>query len=183
MAILSILFTVIIIAVSVLMVLVVLIQRPKQEGLGAAFGGGTLDSALGAHTTDILQKFTTWLGVIFFICAIGLAIVKAQEFRGKVSTDILEGVENRESDLPPMPANLEGIPTSPELDVPAESSPTEETPAPEADVPAKPKADNASKGGKAKDAAPGAADNPKGKGKAENGGKAKAPADKGGDKG
>lgn len=100
MAILSILLTVIIIAVSILIVLIVLAQRPKQEGLGAAFGGGTLDSALGAHTTDILQKITTWLGVIFFVSAVGLAMVKTREFNASAASDVLEGVENREPEVP-----------------------------------------------------------------------------------
>lgn len=110
MAILSILLTVIIIAVSILMVLVVLIQRPKQEGLGAAFGGGTLDSALGAHTTDILQKFTTWLGILFFVSAIGLAMVKTREFRDSAASDLLEGVEAKQPDIPGLPPELMNIP-------------------------------------------------------------------------
>ncbi|MDP5006854.1 MAG: preprotein translocase subunit SecG, partial [Verrucomicrobiales bacterium] len=110
MAILSILLTVIIIAVSILMVLVVLIQRPKQEGLGAAFGGGTLDSALGAHTTDILQKFTTWLGILFFVSAIGLAMVKTREFRDSAASDLLEGVEAKQPDIPGLPPELRNIP-------------------------------------------------------------------------
>ena len=53
------------VVVSLLLILVVLMQRPKQEGLGAAFGGGMMNEALGAHTTDILQKGTVWLAVIF----------------------------------------------------------------------------------------------------------------------
>ena len=110
MAILSILLTVIIIAVSILMVLVVLIQRPKQEGLGAAFGGGTLDSALGAHTTDVLQKFTTWLGILFFVSAIGLAMVKTREFRDSAATDVLEGVEAKKPELPGLPPELSNLP-------------------------------------------------------------------------
>lgn len=100
MAILSILLTVAIIAVSILMVLIVLVQRPKQEGLGAAFGGGTLDSALGAHTTDILQKITTWLGIIFFVSAIGLAMIKTRQFSASAASDVLENVETREPELP-----------------------------------------------------------------------------------
>lgn len=110
MAILSILLTVIIIAVSILMVLVVLIQRPKQEGLGAAFGGGTLDSALGAHTTDVLQKFTTWLGILFFVSAIGLAMVKTREFRDSAASDVLEGVEAKKPELPGLPPELSNLP-------------------------------------------------------------------------
>ena len=148
MAILSILLTVIIIVVSILMVLVVLIQRPKQEGLGAAFGGGTLDSALGAHTTDILQKFTTWMGILFFVSAIGLAMVKTREFRDSAAKDLLEGVETKPlpdlSGLPPELMNIPGlqnIPTEPgTTPVPAEAvpapAPAETTPAKEAPKPA-----------------------------------------------
>lgn len=110
MAILSILLTVIIIAVSILMVLVVLLQRPKQEGLGAAFGGSTLDSALGAHTTDILQKITTWLGIIFFISAIGLAMVKTRQFQATAASDVLEEVKDREPQLPGLPPELSNLP-------------------------------------------------------------------------
>lgn len=146
MAILSILLTVIIIAVSILMVLVVLIQRPKQEGLGAAFGGGTLDSALGAHTTDILQKFTTWLGILFFVSAIGLAMVKTREFRDSAASNVLEGVEAKQPDfsgLPPELMNisgLENIPFEPgalpeSAPAPAETAPpAAETPAPAAET-------------------------------------------------
>ncbi|MDH4409513.1 MAG: preprotein translocase subunit SecG [Verrucomicrobiales bacterium] len=134
MAILSILLTVIIIAVSVLMVLVVLIQRPKQEGLGAAFGGGALDSALGAHTTDILQKFTTWLGIVFFVSAIGLAMVKTREFRGSAADGILEGVEAKKPELPGLPPELSNIPglesISVEPSAPGPAAPAAETPAP-----------------------------------------------------
>lgn len=144
MAILSILLTVIIIAVSVLMVLVVLIQRPKQEGLGAAFGGGALDSALGAHTTDILQKFTTWLGIVFFVSAIGLAMVKTREFRGSAADGILEGVEAKKPEIPGLPPELSNIPGLESISVepraPAPAAPAGETPAP-APAPAAPAAE------------------------------------------
>ncbi len=106
MAILSILLTVIIVTVSILMVLVVLIQRPKQEGLGAAFGGGALDSALGAHTTDVLQKFTSWLGILFFVSAISLAMVKTRQYRASAAEGILEGVEKKEPAAPALPPGL-----------------------------------------------------------------------------
>ncbi len=152
MAILSILLTVIIIVVSILMVLVVLIQRPKQEGLGAAFGGGTLDSALGAHTTDILQKFTTWMGIIFFVSAVGLAMLKTREFRDAETKGLLEGVEAKAqpdfSKLPPELMNIPGLQNTPvesgtdpgssekaPAPAPAEKAPAKEAPKP-APVPA-----------------------------------------------
>lgn len=61
--------------VSLLLVLVVLMQRPKEEGLGAAFGGGMTDGMWGARTTDVLQKGTVYLGSLFFILALILAIL------------------------------------------------------------------------------------------------------------
>jgi preprotein translocase subunit SecG len=54
------------IIVSLLIVLLVLMQRPKNEGLGAAFGGGMTDNLFGAQTTNVLQTITRWLGGIFF---------------------------------------------------------------------------------------------------------------------
>ena len=44
--------------VSLLIVFLVLMQRPKNEGLGAAFGGGVTDNLFGAQTTNVLQTIT-----------------------------------------------------------------------------------------------------------------------------
>ena len=61
--------------ICLLLALVVLMQRPKQEGLGAAFGAGLTDQAFGARTTDVLQKGTVYLGTLFFIITLVLAIL------------------------------------------------------------------------------------------------------------
>lgn len=61
--------------VSVLIVLVVLMQRPKSEGLGVAFGGGVTDQFLGAQATNVLQKFTRNLGITFFVLTLALSIL------------------------------------------------------------------------------------------------------------
>ena len=63
--------------VSAIMVLVILMQRPKSEGLGAAFGGGVTENIFGAQTTNVLVKFTTWLAGIFFALTLGLSILYA----------------------------------------------------------------------------------------------------------
>jgi preprotein translocase subunit SecG len=60
--------------VCLLMVLVVLMQRPRSEGLGAAFGSGMTENIFGAQTTHVLAKFTTWLGIAFFVLTLGLAM-------------------------------------------------------------------------------------------------------------
>ena len=51
--------------VTLLMILVILMQRPKSEGLGAAFGGGVTENIFGAQTTNVLTKITGWLAGTF----------------------------------------------------------------------------------------------------------------------
>jgi len=63
--------------VSLIMALVILMQRPKSEGLGAAFGGGVTENIFGAQTTNVLVKFTTWMAGIFFALTLGLSILYA----------------------------------------------------------------------------------------------------------
>src|SRR5437763_4183701 len=68
--------------VAVLMTLVILMQRPKSEGLGAAFGGGVTENIFGAQTTNVLVKFTTWLAGIFFALTFGLSVLYAHRGAG-----------------------------------------------------------------------------------------------------
>ena len=53
--------------------LVIMMQRSKQEGLGAAFGGGITDSVWGAQTSNVLVRATVWAAIIFFVLSILLA--------------------------------------------------------------------------------------------------------------
>ena len=55
------------------MALVILMQRSKQEGLGAAFGGGFTESVFGAQTSNVLVKATVWAAILFFVLSITLA--------------------------------------------------------------------------------------------------------------
>jgi len=64
--------------VALLMTLVILMQRPKSEGLGAAFGGGVTENIFGAQTTNVLTKFTGWLAGIFFVLTFALGILYAK---------------------------------------------------------------------------------------------------------
>jgi preprotein translocase subunit SecG len=63
--------------VAVLMTFVILMQRPKSEGLGAAFGGGVTENIFGAQTTNVLVKFTGWLAGIFFVLTFVLGVLYA----------------------------------------------------------------------------------------------------------
>lgn len=73
------------IVVCLLLVLVVLMQLPRSEGLGAAFGGGVTENIFGAQTTHVLAKFTVWLGVAFFVLTLLLAIAYSHQSKGQDS--------------------------------------------------------------------------------------------------
>src|SRR6476646_1146236 len=64
---------------AVLMMLVILMQRPKSEGLGAAFGGGVTENLFGAQTTNVLTNITGWLAAIFFLLTFVLSILYAHK--------------------------------------------------------------------------------------------------------
>ena len=72
--------------VAVLMILVILMQRPKSEGLGAAFGGGVTENIFGAQTTNVLTKITGWLAAIFFLLTFVLSILYAK--KGNTQSDL-----------------------------------------------------------------------------------------------
>ncbi len=61
--------------VCLLMSLIILMQRPKNEGLGAAFGSGATDQLFGARTTNVLQKATVYLATLFFVITLTLSIL------------------------------------------------------------------------------------------------------------
>jgi preprotein translocase subunit SecG len=76
------LLSVFFVLVALLMTLVILMQRPKSEGLGAAFGGAVTENIFGAQTTNVLVKFTTWLAGIFFALTLGLSVLYAHRGTG-----------------------------------------------------------------------------------------------------
>src|SRR5277367_5646234 len=71
--------------VSLLIILIVLMQRPKSEGLGAAFGGGMTENLFGAQTTNVLANATRWLGGLFFLLTLLLSILYAHQSMHKSS--------------------------------------------------------------------------------------------------
>lgn len=113
------LLTVFLVMVSLLLVLITLMQRPKQEGLGAAFGGGMMNDTFGAQTTDVLQKGTVWLTVAFFGTAILLTVLNTRHFANQRDVgNILEGVKEPEPfpALPGAPGTPGAIPSIPSTD-------------------------------------------------------------------
>ena len=59
--------------VCLLLGLVVMLQKPKEGGLGGAFGGGMLEASLGAEAGSVLVKATAILGAVFLLNTLVLA--------------------------------------------------------------------------------------------------------------
>lgn len=101
--------------ICLLLALVVLMQRPKQEGLGAAFGSGLTDQAFGARTTDVLQKGTVYLGTLFFVVTIVLAILIGKQQSSNPSM-AATSADKKEDPAPapnfPAPAVMPEMPTT-----------------------------------------------------------------------
>ncbi|MEN6335404.1 MAG: preprotein translocase subunit SecG [Phycisphaerales bacterium] len=67
--------------VSVLLILVVLIQKGRGGGLSGAFGGGMASGLLGSKTGD----FLTWVTIGMVVVFLGLAVLLARFYRPSVS--------------------------------------------------------------------------------------------------
>ncbi len=75
--------TVVEVIVCILMILIVLMQRPRQEGLGASFGDGAMTQLVGAQTTNVLQKGTVYLALTLFVLTISLAVLTSRKQAGE----------------------------------------------------------------------------------------------------
>ena len=65
--------TFVLIVTSLFLVLVVLMQKAKNDGgLGAAMGGGMAEAAFGADTSNVLSKATINASILFFVLAFAL---------------------------------------------------------------------------------------------------------------
>jgi preprotein translocase subunit SecG len=128
--------------------LVIMMQRSKQEGLGAAFGGGITDSVFGAQTSQVLVKATVYAAIIFFALSTLLARLYAHRaaMSGETSTVQQELSQPVAAPLkvpvPAMPTNSAGtpvVPTATPMVAPvAPAKPSAPAPAPSAPIPAKP---------------------------------------------
>jgi preprotein translocase subunit SecG len=123
--------------VCLLIVGVVLMQRPKNEGLGTSLAADTTNTIFGPQASNALSTITRWLTGIFFVLTLILSSLYARQGREKT------GVEQRlQESAQPIPTALPSIPTTTTPGAPTPEgtaptlSPALSTPAPEAPKPA-----------------------------------------------
>jgi len=71
--------TFILILVSVFLVLIVLMQKSKDGGIGSALGGGAAEAAFGADTNNVLVQATKYSAILFFVLAFLLYLGRIYE--------------------------------------------------------------------------------------------------------
>ncbi len=118
-----------------LLLLVVLMQRPKNEGLGAAFGAQMTDQAFGAQTTDVLKKGTILFGTLFMFLSFVLGVLMNRQYqnaKSDLATKAPAPVATIPADGQQAPAsNLESyLQQQKAAEAPAEPAPAEPAPAP-----------------------------------------------------
>ena len=157
------LLLVIFVIVCLLMTLLILMQRPKQEGLGAAFGGGVTDQVFGARTTNVLQRGTVYLGSLFFLLSLTLAVLIGHKNQKTTlvapKVEVKEAVEEKSPQGQAQPATTPATTAAPDQAVeevanalneavkeaPAEQAPA--APAPTAPASEAPKSESSEKSG------------------------------------
>ena len=123
--------------VCILLAMVVMLQKPKEGGLGGAFGGGMLEASLGADAGNVLIRTTAILGAIFLLNTLVLArLTSTVHSRSLMAREAEPAAET----APALPAAPE-LPSVPEAapEVPAVPA-AAPAPAPAAPAPAAPEA-------------------------------------------
>ena len=70
-----------------LLALVVMLQKPKEGGLGGAIAGGMGEAVFGADASNVLIKVTIWIGAIFLANTLLLA-----RLTSKVSNSVTDSI-------------------------------------------------------------------------------------------
>lgn len=76
-------------ACSLALIGLILLQKSKTDGLGAAFGGGGNDSLLGARAGNVLTKATVWIGLLFLANTLILGML----FAGSADQSLMDRAE------------------------------------------------------------------------------------------
>ena len=127
------------VAVCLLLALVVMLQKPKEGGLGGVIGGGMAEAAFGADAGNVLIKVTIWLGAIFLINTLVLARLTSTIHTKTLMNDVAAPAPIQQQ-LPDLPAA--NIPAPAPAPAPAAAPVPVPVPAPAAKpaAPAAPKA-------------------------------------------
>ena len=119
--------------VCLLLGLVVMLQKPKEGGLGG-IAGGMSEAVFGADAGNVLIKVTVWLGAIFLVNTLILARFTSTIHAKTLMADEAAAPAPVQQQMPQMPE----MPTAPAAPAPAAAPAAPAAPAPAPVAPAKP---------------------------------------------
>lgn len=108
-----------------LLALVVMLQKPKEGGLGGAIGGGMLEASLGADAGNVLIKTTAVLGAVFLLNTLVLArLTSTVHSRSLMAGESEPAAAEQAAPALPMSApDLPAAPAAAETPAPAATTP------------------------------------------------------------
>ncbi len=116
-----------------LLALVILLQKPKEGGLGGAIGGGMLEASLGADAGNVLIKATAILGAIFLANTLVLArLTSTVHSRSIMAREAAPAAQT----APELPLGAPELPAAPAPAAPAPTPAPDSAPAPAPEAPA-----------------------------------------------
>ena len=142
MSILIVLLTAVHILVALFVIILVLMQKSSEQGVGAAFGGGMTETVFGAGTTTALVRMTIWCACLLLATTLILAVLHSHRTKtgGSLMRRSLATMPAAPAPMqpappfasqPPTPASPEAAPTAPPAPA-ATPAPSQTTPPPAA---------------------------------------------------
>ncbi len=136
--------------VSLFLIVLVLMQKSSEQGVGAAFGGGMTETVFGAGTTTALVRLTIWCACLLLATTLILAVLHSHRTRtgGSLMRQSLTTMPVAPATQPAFPLTSQpNAPASPETGsampsattpVPVEKPQPATTPAPPPEAPKAP---------------------------------------------
>lgn len=125
------------ILVALFLVVLVLMQKSSEQGVGAAFGGGMTDTVFGGGTTTALVRMTIYCACVLLGTTLILAVLHSHRNAsgGSLMQKVLETAPVAPASQPtplPMPAGTQPLTPAPSSSTPAPTTPAATEPAPTA---------------------------------------------------
>lgn len=106
------LLTAIHVLVAVFLIFLILMQKSKDQGVGAAFGAGVTETVFGAGTTTALVRMTIWCACILLATTLLLAMLHSRR-TARSRSSVLERVTQTEPTAMPLPPASLPAPATP----------------------------------------------------------------------
>ena len=101
------------VVVCLLLAGIVLLQKPKEGGLGGVIGGGMAEAAFGADAGNVLIKGTIILGTVFLLNTLALARFTSTVHQKSVMSNVEAPAPVQQAPVMPAPEMPAAAPAAP----------------------------------------------------------------------